>query len=491
MHGKGLCATMELTDTTMGFRATIGLEIHAELATRSKMFCRCPNNPDALPPNTAVCPICLAHPGTLPVPNKEAVRHILRIGLAVGGSLAWEYSEFDRKNYFYPDIPKGYQISQFAYPLVQGGSLRGVAIRRIHLEEDTARSVHEKEGVTLLDYNRAGVPLMELVTEPVIRSGEEAAAFARELQILLRTLGASHAQMEKGEMRVEANVSVAPEGAPLGTKVEVKNLNSFRAVEKAITYEIERQAKLLSEGGVVQQETRGWDEVREITVPQRRKEAAHDYRYFPDPDIPKLRFPGIAKEDPSWSIEQLRASLPELPWERRERYAAFGLSEDQREALVADPSLADFFDRAVASSGDTNEAARLIANYLLTDVIGAGGIAQLKPEGIAEAVQLYQESLLSSRGVKEVLGLLRQGEGEGREARSVAEHHNLIQVSEEGALQAIVDRVLAREQKAVEEYCAGKEAAMQYLVGQGMRESRGSANPKALRALLEESIKCK
>lgn len=474
----------------MEFEPTIGLEIHAELATQSKMFCSCPNRPDELPPNTAVCPVCLAHPGTLPVPNKEAIRHILRIGVALGGELSFGFSEFDRKNYFYPDIPKGFQLSQYAYPFVRGGALRGVAITRVHLEEDTARSYHEKDGTTLVDFNRAGVPLMELVTEPVIHSGEEAAAFARELQILLRTLGASHANMEKGEMRVEANVSVAPKGSELGTKVEVKNLNSFRAVEKAIAYEIRRQVSLLREGREVRQETRGWDEVKEQTVPQRRKETAYDYRYFPEPDIPKLRLERLAEEHLQWRLEEICRSLPELPWERRERYGELAIPPEQCEMLVANLELADFFDAAVSAVNGEAEAARLAANYLLTDIVGAGGIGALKPEGLAEAVLLYQESALSSRGVKEVLQLLRAGEGEGKAARAVAEQHNLLQVSDEGALDAVVQKVLEREEKAVVEYCAGKEAALQYLVGQGMRESKGSANPNKLKSLFKQKIQC-
>src|SRR5690606_19248711 len=253
------------------YRPTIGLEVHAELATATKMFCACLNDPDETRPNVNVCPVCLAHPGTLPVPNREAVREVLRVGTALGSQLA-DFTEFDRKSYFYPDIPKGYQISQYEYPLVAGGSLAGVAITRVHLEEDTARSSHTtSDGVSLVDFNRAGVPLMELVTEPVITDAETAGAFARELQLLLRTLGASNANLEKGEMRVEANISISKDDT-FGTKVEVKSLNSFRSVERAIAFEIARQAKLLDEGGVVVQETRGWDEGGQRTFSQRVKE---------------------------------------------------------------------------------------------------------------------------------------------------------------------------------------------------------------------------
>ena len=274
------------------YKITIGLEIHVELKTRSKMFCGCINSVDDVkegenkPANVYTCPICMGHPGTLPVINKEAVKKVLLVGTALGSEIA-DFTEFDRKNYFYPDIPKGYQISQYKHPLVRHGKLNGVEITRIHLEEDTARSTHDTPGASLVDYNRAGVPLMELVTEPVIHSSSEAVGFAKELQLLLQYLGVSDANMEKGEMRVEVNFSVSPSSA-LGTKVEIKNINSFRAVGKAIDYEFERQTALLEKGEVVVQETCGWDENKEVTFSQRLKESAHDYRYFEDPDLPKI-----------------------------------------------------------------------------------------------------------------------------------------------------------------------------------------------------------
>ena len=274
------------------YKPTIGIEVHAELNTKSKMFCGCTNNPHEGEPNTYICPVCLAHPGTLPAVNKEAVKKVLLVGTALEGQLA-TYSEFDRKNYFYPDIPKAYQLSQYAYPFVKGGMLHGVAITRVHLEEDTARSQHEGSS-SVVDFNRAGVPLMELVTEPVIHDAELAASFARELQLLLRFLDVSNANMEKGEMRVEANISISSTDE-LGTKVEVKNLNSFKSMEQAIAYEIKRQAELLDKGEKVVQETRGWDEVKNKTFSQRTKETAEDYRYFPDPDIPKYDIPSVSE----------------------------------------------------------------------------------------------------------------------------------------------------------------------------------------------------
>ncbi len=305
---------------------TIGLEVHAELKTQTKMFCDCRNNPDEERPNANVCPICMGHPGTLPTLNKQAIKNVLKVGLAVGGKIA-DFTEWDRKNYFYPDIPKGYQISQYKYPLVSGGAINGVDITRIHLEEDTGTSQHKGE-FSLVNYNRAGVPLMELVTEPVIHSAEQAGNFARELQLLLRTLGVSDSNMEKGEMRVEVNVSIAPEGATkFGTKVEVKNINSFKAAEKSIEFEVARMTALLDagEGDKIVQETRGWDETKQKTFSQRIKETSDDYRYFPEPDLPKLKI----SEIPEFADAILRAELPELPWEKRARLISLGLTDQQ------------------------------------------------------------------------------------------------------------------------------------------------------------------
>src|SRR3989344_2553987 len=280
---------------------TIGLEIHAELKTQTKMFCTCKNDPDEKKPNVNICPVCLAHPGALPVPNKKAIEHVIKVGLAVGGEIA-DFTEFDRKNYFYPDIQKGYQISQYKYPLVSGGKLNGVKITRVHLEEDTARSSHDTAGHSLVDYNRAGIPLMELVTEPVVENAQQARDFAKELQLLLRYLGVAEANMEKGEMRIEANISVS-DTEKFGTKVEVKNLNSFKVVEKAI-----------ENGEKIIQETRGWDENGQKTFSQRMKEGSADYRYFPDPDLPKLKISEIQE----FSKENLKKEIPELQKEKKE-----------------------------------------------------------------------------------------------------------------------------------------------------------------------------
>jgi aspartyl-tRNA(Asn)/glutamyl-tRNA(Gln) amidotransferase subunit B len=292
----------------MKYFPTIGLEVHAELHTKSKMFCGCKNAPHGFEANAHTCPVCLAHPGTLPVPNKEAIKMVLQFGQAVGAQKA-DFSEFDRKNYFYPDIPKAYQISQYAFPFLTGGELSGVELTRVHLEEDTARSSHDQGEDSVVDFNRAGVPLMELVTEPVLHDATTAGDFARELQLLLRTMGISEANMEKGEMRVEANISISPTEGELGTKVEVKNINSFKAVESAIDYEIKRHSKMLDNGEVITQETRGWDENKSQTFSQRSKETAKDYRYFPDPDIPKLK----TSEIPEFGTAELAENMPILP----------------------------------------------------------------------------------------------------------------------------------------------------------------------------------
>lgn len=468
-----------------GYTATIGLEIHAELATQSKMFCACQNAPDEKRPNVHVCPVCMAHPGSLPVINEDAVYKVLQVGAAIGAQLA-DYTEFDRKNYFYPDIPKGFQISQYAYPLVKGGTLRDVAITRIHLEEDTARSQHEG-GESLVDYNRSGVPLMELVTEPVIHDAATAGAFARELQLLLRYLGAGEANMEKGEMRVEANISVS-KTAQFGTKVEVKNLNSFRSVERAIAFELERQTKLLEEGGSVIQETRGWDESKQETFSQRKKESSEDYRYFPEPDLPKL----MVSEIQEFSTENLKKTLPRLPWELRKEYLTLGLKAEDAEMFVRDRAFGEFFD--TARSAADQESTLLIANYLASDVAGKRESGELpqnwltraNAERFAALISLIRKGTLSSRGAKDTLALMF-GSEEAPEA--LAEAHGLIQKNDEAFLKGIVTTVIAAQPTVVADYKAGKEAALQFLVGQGMKESKGSANPAVIRSLFIEALK--
>lgn len=466
------------------YKPTIGLEIHAELATRTKMFCESRNDPDETRPNVNVCPVCLAHPGTLPVINKEAVRHVLRVGASVGGVCA-NYTEFDRKSYFYPDIPKGYQISQYEHPLIAGGTLAGVALTRIHLEEDTARSTHETTA-SLVDFNRAGVPLMELVTEPVIHDAKTAGEFARELQLLLRTLGASEANLEKGEMRIEANISVSKDES-FGTKVEVKNLNSFRAVEGAIAFEIERQSKLLEEGGKVLQETRGWDEDKMQTFHQRFKEGSADYRYFPEPDLPKL----MLSEIPEFSAEEIKKDLPELPWERRARYGAFGLKTADITFLLETKARSAFFDAVVSALRFDAALVSLAANYTTSDLAGlfakkgVEAFERLAPEHFAELMNMLSRDLLSSRGAKEVLAVMAE---EGGHPEEIAKGKGLMQISDPEAIRVHVKEVMAGNTKAVEEYRAGKEASLQFLVGMVMRASKGAGNPNLVREVLVDEL---
>lgn len=477
----------------MEYIPTIGLEIHAELKTASKMFCGCHNDPDNAAPNTHICPVCMGHPGTLPVINKEAVRHVLRMGIALKGTLA-DYTEFDRKNYFYPDLPRGYQISQYKYPLVSGGELNGVAITRVHLEEDTARSSHDpKTDATLVDFNRACVPLMELVTEPVMHTAKQVGDFARELQLVLRCLGAGEANMEKGQMRVEANISVSNSDT-LGTKVEVKNLNSFRSVERAVEFEISRQTEMLKKGEKITQETRGWDENKEVTFSQRVKEGSADYRYFPDPDLPHL----VLSEIPEFARDVLETTIPELPVARRERYTALGLRSEDVELYVREQHLADFFDAAIASCRSNTEQITRTANYISTDlqklvrdgdgsteVNGEIADITIKPERFAELMVMVGEGAVSSRGAKDLLPLMLTDD---RSPRDIAKEKGMLQSNDEGALLAIVDGLIAEHTAVVAEYKAGKVQALQFLIGQGMKAAKGSGNPGIIKELLVKRL---
>lgn len=467
----------------MGYTPTIGLEIHAELNTRTKMFCSSANDPHSAAPNTHVCPVCMAFPGTLPVINKEALRHVLRVGAAVGGTLA-EYTEFDRKNYFYPDIPKGFQISQYKYPLVSGGELAGVTITRIHLEEDTARSQHSGDA-SLVDFNRAGVPLMELVTEPVIHDAETAVNFAEELQLLLKTLGVSHANMERGEMRVEVNISIS-EGSTLGTKVEVKNLNSFKSVGKAIDFEIARHLEVIRGGGSVVQETRGFNEVSGTTFSQRLKESAHDYRYFPEPDIPKLNISRIDE----LSYRNIHSSLPELPWKKRERLTGLGIKESDVEVLVNDDEYASLFEDEISHYFNKAEDIQLALNYLLSDIRGLNPteseLKNLRGGVFAETINLLKEGKLSSRGAKDLLKIMLKN---GGKPEYLAQASGLMQISDTKAIEEICIKVVEENPTVVEQVKGGKETALMYLVGQAMKASKGSANPQELKKTFESIMK--
>ena len=467
---------------------TIGLEIHAELKTRTKMFCSCKNDPDEERPNTNICPICLGHPGTLPVINREALELMIKIGLALKGKIA-DYSQFDRKSYFYPDLPKGYQISQYEHPIVKEGFLRDIRITRVHLEEDAGRLAHGKNS-SLVDFNRAGLPLMELVTEPDIHNADEAVSFAKGLQEILRYLGASDANMEKGQMRIEANISIAPESAgKLGTKVEVKNINSFKAVHDAIEFEIDRQAKLLDEGNKIVQETRGWDDVRNITVSQRVKEEANDYRYFPEPDLPPIDLS-------SFNMKKIGGELTELPDAKRHRFVEeYALNKDSIETLVSEKDLADYFEWSASELKEktTKPDYQLLVNYITSDLKGLmktknvpiTGI-KIKPEHIAHLIFLNQNGKITSRLAKDVLAKMFET---GDDPENLIKNEGMEAISNEDELQKVIEEVIHKNEKSVADYKKGKQNALQFLVGQVMMRTKGKAEPNTTKDILERLLK--
>ncbi|MBI5732985.1 Asp-tRNA(Asn)/Glu-tRNA(Gln) amidotransferase subunit GatB [Candidatus Jorgensenbacteria bacterium] len=474
---------------------TIGLEIHSILKTRTKMFCSCPNDPRERHPNVNVCPVCLGHPGVLPTMNQEAILSVIKLGLALGGTIAVN-SHFDRKSYFYPDLPKGYQISQYEQTLVVGGVLKGVRIRRIHLEEDAGRLLHELPGesnkidASYVDFNRAGVPLMELVTEPDIKTADEAVAFAKELQLILRYLNVSRADMEEGEMRVEANISIrAKETEEWGTKVELKNINSFKAVYEAIHYELRRQEELLEEGKRVAQETRGWNEKTKKTESQRSKESAHDYRYFPEPDLPEL-------ELSLFDLESIKRHLPELPEAKRSRFGKeFGLTVSQIELLVEDREFSDYFEEA-ASELETFDleltSLVLLYNYLTSDLKGimrerGVGFSELKipPEHLTHLVALIARGELSSRIAKDLL--LRMFE-QGDDPETLLKESGMKLMSNESDLRGIVATVLEANPQVVIDFKKGKQNSIQFLIGQVMAKTKGQASPNVAKKLLVDEL---
>lgn len=476
------------------YYVTIGLEIHAELATKTKMFCACKNDPEETKPNINVCPVCMAHPGALPVPNKEAIRQVIRIGLAIGANIA-DFSEFDRKNYFYPDIPKGYQISQLKYPIVSGGRLAGMDITRIHLEEDTGNNKHFEHasgGYSLIDFNRAGVPLSELVTEPhtfehVDEAAKVASNFAKEYQLLLQYLGAGEANMEKGEMRVEANVSVSPEKDKMSKAyVEVKNLNSFKTVEKAIKYEVERMIELWEEGkeSEIIKETRGWDEVKQKTVSQRKKESSEDYRYFPDPDLPKMKL------HEAFDLEKIKSELPELPEAKRARYRNdFGIKDEDVEVYINDVELAKWFEEVAKLLGD-KEKIKTASNYVTSDFIGLKNNSDLvlrvpSVANFTELIHMVSENKISSRVAKDILAMIVLSD---ESPMKIATEKNLLQQNDEGALKGIVQKIIDENSEVVATYKGGKENAIMSLVGKIIKETNGSANPQLVIKLLKEMI---
>jgi len=486
-------------DAATRYETIIGIEVHAQLRTASKMFCGCPTaatagEPDE--PNTRVCPVCLGLPGTLPVINRAAVELVILTGLALNCQVETDAVRFERKNYFYPDLPKGYQISQYALPLCSNGSLIvpvqaeeseiTVGITRAHLEEDTARMQHAGRGYSVVDFNRAGVPLMEIVTEPDLRTPAQARAYGETLREILRYIGASAADMEAGSMRIEGNLSLRPAGTmTYGTKVEVKNLNSFRSLERALEFEIERQVTALERGERVTLETRGWDEERGRTVAQRTKEEADDYRYFPEPDLPPLR------PDPAW-VAELRSRLPELPAARRTRYVdEHGLSAYDAGVLTADLALADYYDAVVAAgvaakpaaNWVTGEFSRLL-NQHAADGLRADRVA-LRPAGLAELIAEVEDGRVSASSAKTVLA---QTFASGESPRAVIERDGLGQVHDPGLIGAEVTAVVAEFAEQAADYRAGNQRVLGFLVGQVMKRTGGRADAKVVNAELRKAL---
>jgi len=484
------------------YKPTIGLEIHAQLKTNRKMFCDCENNPEAETANVNICPICMGHPGTLPVINKEAVNMVIKTGLALNCNIN-AHTWFERKNYFYPDLPKNYQISQKEKPLCENGELKingnQVQIHEIHLEEDTGRSIHSpKDNTSSVDFNRAGIPLMELVTEPDIHSAEEARKFCEQLRLIFRYLQISDANMEKGQMRCEANISLGSTDK-LGTKVEIKNLNSFKAVERAIGYEIERQTEVLESGGKITHETRGWNEKKQKTFSQRTKEVAKDYRYFPEPDLPPLN---ISEKD----IKKIKSQIPELPAQRKFRFRKeYKISDQHIETFANYKYLGDYFEKTISELKNWDKSAhikkqppthiqkliKLTANYLTTELkkylstLEEVGNIKISPENFAEFIILVNKGQISSSGAQKVLAEMLKT---GADPSTIVEEKDLKQVSNESELEKIVEKVIKNNPQPVKDYHQGKNEALQFLIGQVMRFSQGKANPQVASKVLKKLI---
>ena len=476
-------------ENAVKYEAVIGMEVHVQLQTKSKMFCTCDASIFGEPPNSHVCPVCMGMPGSLPVINRQAVEFAIMTGLALNCRVA-EYSVFARKNYSYPDLPKGYQISQYELPLCHDGWLevkvdgqnRRIGITRAHLEEDAGKLFHVG-GDSLVDYNRSGIPLLEIVTEPDIRSAKESRQYLIKLRTILRYLGVSTGDMEKGAMRCEPNVSLRPAGSDeFGTKVEVKNLNSFRAVKLALEYEILRQAEILDAGGIVGQVNMGWDERRGVTVVQRSKEYADDYRYFPEPDLPPLE---VSRE---W-VEEIRARLPELPEARRDRFVRdYGLSRFDAGVLAADRSVADYFEACVAAYPQ----AKTVTNWIIGDLfrrMKESGVdidaVRIRPQGLAELLTLLGKETINTSTARDVFDVMFET---GGSAGGVVAERGLAQISDAAALAEVVAQVLADNPAPVQQYLDGKETVAQFLMGQVMRATRGKADPQVVKRLLKEQL---
>ena len=489
-----------MTTTAVQYETIIGLEVHAQLLTRSKMFCPCSSSYADSSPNTHVCPICLGMPGVLPVINRRAVEMTIMTGLALNCQIP-EQAKFDRKNYPYPDLMKGYQISEFDQPLCTDGWLEvevdgkqtRIGITRVHLEEDTAKLAHLKsttgETYSLVDVNRSGVPLMETVSEPDMRSPEEARAYLVKLRQILRYLDVCAGNMEEGNFRCDANVSLRPLGSSeLGGKVEVKNMNSFRSVYRALHFEVDRQREILDSGGRIAQETRGWVDDQGVTVSQRSKEYADDYRYFPEPDLPPILI------DRDW-LEEIRARMPELPDAKRARFQAeYGLSEYDVSLLIETRAKADYFEAAVALTPEAKreKRAKAVANWINGEMAGLLNarnmeITEVKitPEALSQLIDLQDDGTISGKTAKSVFEKMFEA---GGQPRQIVEEGGLVQITASGEIAAAVERVLADHAKAADDYRDGKEEALKFLVGQIMRETRGRANPEIVNQLLKEKL---
>jgi aspartyl-tRNA(Asn)/glutamyl-tRNA(Gln) amidotransferase subunit B len=480
------------------YEAVIGIECHVELKTHTKMFCACLNEFGG-EANTKVCPVCLALPGALPVANKEAIEHMILAGLAFNAQIP-AFSKFDRKNYFYPDMPKNYQISQYDMPLTQAGvvrywledgTLKECRLTRIHLEEDTGKSTHAGGGdgriagsnYSLIDFNRAGVPLMECVSEPDLRSAEEAVAYLEALKRTFVQLGVSDVKMEEGSLRCDANVSIRPAGSTqLGTKTEIKNMNSFRSVYRAIESEIERQIRVLESGSRVVQETRGWDETQGTTHSMRSKEQAHDYRYFPDPDL-------VPIEVDRAIVDRLKTAIPVLPWQRFERYhLEYGLDAKQATQLIDNVPLAQYFDACVTASGNAQQSMNFVLGDLsrLANETGTPVYeSAVSPEHLSELIDLIENKTVNSKIAKELL--IRMWSGEGS-PKTIVQKDGLAQTSDASEVEKYVDTVLSANEKAVADYKSGKTNILGFLTGQVMKASRGKANPAIVQDLLQRKL---
>jgi aspartyl-tRNA(Asn)/glutamyl-tRNA(Gln) amidotransferase subunit B len=479
----------------MKYEAVIGLEVHTELQTTTKIFCGCKTSFGA-EPNTNVCPVCLGLPGVLPVLNKRVLEFAVRAGLALNCEIS-RFSKFDRKNYYYPDLPKNFQTSQFDLPICERGHLdievngekKQIRITRAHMEEDAGKLVHHGTSITdsdysLVDYNRTGTPLLEIVTEPDMRSAKEAVVYLEKMRAILQYIGISDCRMEEGSLRCDANVSVRPVGQKeLGTKAEIKNINSFKGVEKAIEYEALRQAEILEDGGKIIQETRTWDEKEGVTKSMRTKEEANDYRYFPEPDLA----PFTVSEE---YIEDIRKTLPELPDERRERYIAnFGLSSTDAQYMTNDKDTSDYFEKVVAAGADPKASVNWIMGEFASQLSNAGieiAKAPVTPENLAKLLALIAKGTISGKIAKKVFAEMWK---DGADPEEIVKAQGLVQISDTGALKELVVKVIANNPKAVEDFKAGKKKAVGALVGQIMKETKGKANPKVINELLNDELK--